>query len=373
MSEFPSNNKNSSPTEKEKRFELKTGLKTLTSFLHEQKGEPNEDAAYLNKAAGIIAVFDGVGGAPAGHLASREARSVLDPALSNDLIQPFFENIETPLTEAKVKQAGRTLLKRMTSKLTDLSSNPDPDLQKAISDYAAKRFSKSLQRELDPSNPQDQSYFELAASAISTTVSMAKLWTSEDHKHYITTFQIGDSSVYRLRSGKLEKITKDDSYITSLVDAKLIPSEAEYSTLTADNKEAPDYIQLTIKTDAIKNMKPADPNLLHIINLLLDSPEEITVESIRRYVTLSMNNKLRGALAARITTTEAEDGDVFLAMTDGITDNLTHQEMTDIIERAKGSPEHIATLLTTFANQRSMSTHPRAKLDDMTVSVMAIV
>jgi serine/threonine protein phosphatase PrpC len=78
------------------------------------------------------------------------------------------------------------------------------------------------------------------------------------------------------------------------------------------------------------------------------------------------------ALGERLTTPRmwevpAEDGDVLLAVTDGVTDNLTFSELRQLLAGELDGPDAIALALVDAASDRSRQTsHPRAKIDDIT-------
>lgn len=370
----------------EKLPQLEMALETISSSEHKER---NEDAGYFKKEAGIFGVFDGIGGAPAGDLASRAAMMQLTKSAMEGSIKgagsphELHEAIETantlladsstPLTEFAVKKAIRVILKRMAKAIAAVTESADPTVQEVITQYANTRYGKAVGHPLDPQNPADREIISHAATRIGTTVSGAKIWSDENGKRFVSTFQLGDSSVYRLRNGRLEKITIDDSFITSLQRAKLLPSEAEYEQQTSSMPNNPDYAELRVTVEAIRNMAIPDPDLKNIINTLPETTLDISVDDIRHYVTASMNNQQKGALMARITTTEILSGDVLIAMTDGITDNLTWGEIQSLAERKKNDPEQLAILLASYAGKRSQETnHPRAKPDDMTAVVVAI-
>jgi serine/threonine protein phosphatase PrpC len=63
----------------------------------------------------------------------------------------------------------------------------------------------------------------------------------------------------------------------------------------------------------------------------------------------------------------AEDGDVLLAVSDGVTDNLTFSELRRLLGSNLDGVEQTAQRLVDAAYARSReSGHPRAKIDDIT-------
>lgn len=377
----------------EKLFELRMAAESISSSDHRER---NEDAVFIKTETGQFGVCDGLGGSPAGDLASRAAilqltRSALQEAVTNaenpmahqkaiEAANTFLADISQPLTEAAVRDAGRTILKRMSNAIATLCESSDPVLQKTIIDYAIAQLPADQRRTLDPLVPADLELIRAYASNIGTTVSFAKIWSHENGKKFVTTFQLGDSSIYRLRNNVLEKLTVDDSFITSLQnatrpneEAKLLMSEAEYEQQTPSLPNRPDYTELQVSKNDIINMTPPDHSLIYLVSRLPETQLTVSVLEIRRFVTAHMNNKLKGALIAKPTTSEVLSGDVLVAMTDGITDNLTHGEMRNIIERYKHDPDQLVMMLAAYASKRAQDPiHPRSKPDDMTAAAVVV-
>jgi serine/threonine protein phosphatase PrpC len=62
-----------------------------------------------------------------------------------------------------------------------------------------------------------------------------------------------------------------------------------------------------------------------------------------------------------------QDRDVLLAVSDGVTDNLTFSELRRLLHGDRDGPDQIAHRLVDAAYARSHQTdHPRAKIDDIT-------
>ena len=69
----------------------------------------------------------------------------------------------------------------------------------------------------------------------------------------------------------------------------------------------------------------------------------------------------------------ADDGDVLLAVTDGVTDNLTFSELHQLLSGDHRGPHDIAEALVAAASDRSRQTsHPRSKIDDITAVVAQV-
>lgn len=371
--------------QQEKLPQLEMALETISSSEHKER---NEDAGYFKKEAGIFGVFDGIGGAPAGDLASRAAMMQLTRTAIEDAIRQadspqtlkeaisiadaFLADSSIPLTEYSVRKALRVISTRMAKAIATLTETHDPAIRKTFVQYANDKYSKKLGRMLDPENLADLEIIRHVLTRVGTTVSCGKIWTNSEGKRFVTTLQLGDSSIYRLRDGALEKLTPDHSFLTTLQEAKLLPSEEEYERQTASTTNNPDYVSFKISIADIIEKVPSDNALIGIVNELKKTQTHISVDDIRHYLTRSMSNQQNEALKAPITTSEVVSGDVLIAMTDGITDNLTLGEMKNIIERYKHDPGQLSIVLAAYASKRAQEVHARAKPDDMTAVVVAI-
>jgi len=69
---------------------------------------------------------------------------------------------------------------------------------------------------------------------------------------------------------------------------------------------------------------------------------------------------------------ELEPGDLILVISDGVHDNLAHQEMQSVVADCAGQgPQTLSTALVARAHRRSQdSEHLRSKDDDVSCAVM---
>jgi len=131
----------------------------------------NEDSAHSGHR--LIAVADGIGGMPAGELASAIVIRELEP-------------LDDPAREGDPMEALRTAVAAANLKIRDISD-------------------------------KDQ-----ASDGMGTTVTAMLLAGDQ-----LALFHVGDSRGYRLHEGTIAQITKDDTYVQTLVDQGLIsPDEA---------------------------------------------------------------------------------------------------------------------------------------------------
>jgi protein phosphatase len=138
----------------------------------------NEDSAYAG--AKLLVIADGVGGAPAGEDASAIAVRTLAALETDDL---GIDPTETVLD--RVMQANRMILQ---------ASLDDP-----------------------------------AKEGMGTTVTTIVLFDTEERSGSVALLHVGDSRAYLLRDGELRALTRDDTYVQSLVDSGLLaPEDARY-------------------------------------------------------------------------------------------------------------------------------------------------
>ncbi|MBB5869601.1 protein phosphatase [Allocatelliglobosispora scoriae] len=129
----------------------------------------NEDSAHAGPH--LIAVADGIGGQPSGEVASQIVIAAL-------------------------------------AKVETMVNNEDPlTLMRAAIDAANQRIRQVAET-------------DRATDGMGTTVSA--LFLREER---LAILHVGDSRAYRLRDEKLEQLTRDDTYVQSLVDQGLLPRE----------------------------------------------------------------------------------------------------------------------------------------------------
>lgn len=214
----------------------------------------NEDAFAIDDHYAFALVADGMGGHNAGEVASRMAADFLKARLE-DKIRHFRKGAKQPkpaqFAEQLIAEANRAIC----------------SAAKAQSDYRG----------------------------MGTTLALAMLAGDS-----VSLLHIGDSRIYRLRNGRLEQMTRDDSLLADQIELGLI-----------DESDA----------DASHN---------------------------RHFVTGALGQNLRPKIHAR--EVPAEDGDIFLLCTDGLTDLVDDSDIELIIDKLKTNLPMVAQHLVQLAN-----------------------
>ncbi len=158
-----------------------------------------------------------------------------------------------------------------------------------------------------------------------TTASVVKVCNAVDGRATALICNIGDSRVYRYTTaGVLHQCTLDDSPFGSDWDLQLRLSEVDVPTGLLEYT----YFEQRHVMDHVLGERLASPHLWEV---------------------------------------PAEDGDVLLAVSDGVTDNLTFSELRRLLHGDVNDPVSTAHRLVDAAYARShQSGHPRAKIDDIT-------
>jgi len=213
----------------------------------------NEDAAWFDEARGVYAVADGMGGHLAGEVASQMA----------------IDAIRSMAQENEIASI---------SVLRDTVCNA----HEAIARRAGENKN---------------------CSGMGTTLSV--MWRGG---HYMYVAHVGDSRIYRLRGGKLERITQDHSLVEELLRARIITKEEARShprrnvitrALGTPGENAPDMLAA--------DMQPGDLWLLCTDGLCgMVSDEE-----------------MMGALTQNASVDEIADKLLSMALSAGGRDNVT--------------------------------------------------
>lgn len=346
----------------------------------------NEDAHLIVPHLGIAGVFDGMGAVPAGDYASDAAKLELTAAQINKrtseaktteehqksgLIKKVFgSSIETPLEQEEVEAAMDAMLWRMNNEVERLSETTP-----IVRDKAIEYFNKNLRKNHGEFNEMDEEHKRLLKKilrGIGCTASVMKMWQGKDGTDRVTIGHIGDSRIYRLRAGKLERLTRDDSQINVLVEMDFRDIHGKPINEADVTQELSKEALFDLDTDTYPVLENLLPSLVGIPG------KTVTLAQIRHSITQAIGGAsqqredFQGKLEFKpqIRTEKMEDDDIYLDVCDGISDNLTDEEIQKIALANIHHPELIPQKLIEAALARSMDkNHPRSKPDDMTAAI----
>lgn len=345
---------------RERETALRYGMASEASVEHPER---NEDAVFYSQKRGLQFVADGMGGVPAGDYASAKAAE----QLTRDGLQKASEKTQKVLlaerqetqNQEDVEQAINEIIKQMDREI--VTNNQGSEIiQKKAKEYIEKEMG-----EYDPENPQHRNILNGLLKSIGCTVSMSKVWRGADGKDRLTIGNVGDSRTYRLRGGKLEKLSEDHSHVQVLLKEGLIQSDEDVETQIDKRK--------------IMALEDKYPEIRALIPSLVRSPNQfVTIDSIRNKITMAagvgeMMKKQYGIeFQPFIKTYDLDKGDVIFTASDGVIDNLTDSEIEGILLLNAENPTQAANELKQAALERSIKgkdSNPRAKKDDITALV----
>lgn len=169
-----------------------------------------------------------------------------------------------------------------------------------------------------------------------TTASVVYIWEGEKGERKAIVGNIGDSRVYLFRTGRLEQLTLDDS------DIRKVPDEQQARCLQTKLSNAVNENSLTVEERELFKSR-------HLITQRLGLA---SVQPRIHVVDLALNDRI-------------------LICSDGISDNLTDNEIKDILSTRRNSSWAVEQLIGR-SRKRSREKHFRAKTDDMTAMLIAV-
>lgn len=171
---------------------------------------------------------------------------------------------------------------------------------------------------------------------LGTTATVVKLMNRQSEWTTAVIGHVGDSRAYILREdGVLEQVTVDDDSL---------------------KKRPIDLAQKSAIQQRLNNTEDPDG---------LDYEEQILFYR-RNILTKSIGS---GPITPDTYSVDIQDGEQLILLTDGIHDNLTDNEIAEIIKGAS-IPQEATRLLIEAAQARCVTGHPRAKKDDMTAIIV---
>lgn len=152
-----------------------------------------------NESMGLLIVADGIGGHQAGEVASSMVIDVIYKNLKPTLVQA--DGIKTEPLDEKVS----------TSSLDNSAFSLANQVKRAIEAANTAVFTYSQKHPFDAGN-------------LGSTVTCALIKGNQ-----VVIGNVGDSRAYHLKNGEVVRVTKDHSYVESLIDSGMVDVDAYYT------------------------------------------------------------------------------------------------------------------------------------------------
>ena len=255
--------------------------------------EKSEDCVLVDKQHGLVGVFDGIGGRGNGRLASHLGAQIIGQQWK------YLHAFARPTNKAHIAFLLQGLVKQADEKIALVEI---PTGQKRPG----------------------------------TTVMLAALF-SERGKAFLTYAYVGDSRMYLVRAGRIQRLTEDDGYFSFAFQKGFLEQED------------------------IQRIEQADDHTIL-------SEKDLEHFEKRNKITCAVGWKDFSIVHTR--SLDLLDNDCIILCTDGIHDNLTDQEIEDQVKNGPFATS--AQRLVQAAYQRSQQGQRRSKQDDMsTVIILA--
>ncbi|SRR5579885_2486913 len=272
----------------------------------------NEDRILVDRARGLAAVFDGVGGSIAGDIASRMAAYSIRDGWKQVFRRAHQGNNMTSILESGDSLDLRSTLLRLVT-----------EAHERICTKGWKQARKGALQDL--------------IDGPATTVAVVAFCRQPDEDGYLMTYaHVGDSRIYLLRGeGALKPLTRDDGFLSILLDEQIINDE---DALRIEQATEPDQLSETEQEYFDKR---------NGITQALGDPQAPTIHCDQ--ITILPTDRI-------------------LLCSDGIHDNLTNDELEAILRR--GARTTVARDVVLQAANRSQQDTFRSKADDMSAIVI---
>lgn len=341
----------------------------------------NEDALYNDAKRGVFGLADGMGGVPAGELASQAAMKQLDQSAITDalvnaedpielnkaaLVSKVFSGAaETPQTQSDVEEATRIMTNRMHAAVESIQSLDEIKKDQALYDRIKESFKVNVGKEFDESNETMKRLMNRLLSSIATTATFAKVWKNEEGKHFVTVSNTGDSRMYRYREGKFERLTSDQTPFQALIDRGILKDETDLNSM--------------IQLSDIEPLASEDERLrLLAERMKAGKKTEMRAKDLRSMMAhaigLRKNNSDLFGIETRsdIKTHEVKPGDRIFQFSDGITDNQSDEEIAKEL-KTNGLNVPLLSIVDNARKEMTLGkTSERAKDDDATAQAFEI-
>lgn len=308
----------------------------------------NEDAFFIDSERLAFGVFDGLGGAERGEVASHlaalyieSAIAALDPISSFRKIEEMLGVIlvETSEALALLWRRHRQVIRRLSRGLNTLEDG------RLLAELLLKMRVGIVEHKKKNSSPITPEPFGYGTTAV-----IAKVVSDDTRKRFLVVSAVGDSRLYRYKkNGVLEQCTLDDR--STLVDApeKQKALQSRLSLITSKNDFRDEAERALFRERRIVSQA-----------LSMGRSEKHEDGPMEQY-----------QVTPKTTLIDIHEGDVFLAMTDGVHDNVTDTEIIEVLKTHRVGA--VADALIHTAYSRSLDEHHlRHHPDDMTVVVLSL-
>lgn len=274
----------------------------------ERHPERNEDSISIDEPSGLLAVFDGVGGSARGEIASQTAARAINLGWKRILKQVRKGQFSQGLFEDDDTINLGEYLRQLTLEADEL-----------VRTEGARRA---------------------GTDDLATTVALAVLSRQREQKQHMMVYaHVGDSRIYLLREHEpLKRLTSDDGLLARLVENQLVDAADAHR------------IDQAMRADQLSEL-------------------ELSYFKLRGGITQALGGHSPPMI--HIDQASIQPGDRILLCTDGIHDNLTDDEIEEILRTSPRTT--VARLLVEYAILRSHQEREitlRAKPDDMSAVVM---
>lgn len=289
---------------------------TKCSVASDRHVERNEDSVVVDQRRGLAAVFDGVGGSAAGEVASQIAAHVIRRGWKR-----FLQQLQ-------VEHNAPTMLENSDS--VDLRSTLLHFVEEAHEQIRAEGARRVVIDATQPTGSEDQA----------TTIALAVFCRQKTANGYTMVYaSVGDSRIYLLRGAEaLKRLTQDDGYLTKLVQNAVISENDALRIDQATHAEQLSETELTYfnkRNGITQALGDPQPPLVHI--------DQVSIFP----------------------------GDRILLCSDGIHDNLTDDQIEDMLRwGARTRAVRLIVQSAVKGSQQDSSITMRAKPDDMSAIVI---
>lgn len=177
-----------------------------------------------------------------------------------------------------------------------------------------------------------------ASGRVATTATVAKIFTDSNGVQFVAVESVGDSRAYLLRNGELKMLTIDHGAMVSGTDSEKLALQKKFA---------------------------------NVVNLSGLSDKERTLFKDRNMISSSLGDRLNDPSFSG-TTTHVRPGDKIFLSTDGVHDNLTTNEIRDLLNSGKADGEIVDDVIWAALMRSRNPKHIRAKKDDTTAIVVTI-